>query len=166
MEVTSETMAMLAKEGVSMEHGKEIEKITSYIGKHRLNELFNVRSSFITLTVCQELLANVLLKKPEDPKQAVLDYLRTLKHVNYKQSDPHNTNIYEMEEKFLNEDDFEAIFESMDVLGTGAVPKAYMEHALGQVGVKNAKEILRTRYAKIIEDEDHVNKVSFMFILS
>ena len=56
-----------------------------------------------------------------------------------------------MHEQFLQQEDFEAIFESMDVLETGAIPKSYLEHALSVVGVKEVSSVLAERYAKLID---------------
>ena len=86
--------------------------------------------------------------------------------VNHKRDDPYNKNIYELEAPFLEEEDFESIFDSMDVLETGAVPKSYLTHALKQVGVKDADKVLKARYSKLIDDEEHINKASFIFVLS
>ena len=60
-------------------------------------------------------------------------------------------------------EDFEAIFESYDVLGIQTVSVMYLEHALKMVGIENAREILMERYSEIME-EDTVNKVSFVFV--
>jgi len=62
-------------------------------------------------------------------------------------------------------EDFEAIFESYDVLGIQTVSVMYLEHALKMVGIENAREILMERYSEIME-EDTVNKVSFVFVLA
>lgn len=39
-------------------------------------------------------------------------------------------------------EDFEAIFESYDVLGIQTIPKIYLKHALKMVGCDDAKQIL------------------------
>ena len=62
-------------------------------------------------------------------------------------------------------EDFEAIFESYDVLGIQTVSVMYLEHALKMVGIENAREILMERYSEIME-EDTLNKVSFVFVLA
>ena len=62
-------------------------------------------------------------------------------------------------------EDFEAIFESYDVLGIQTVSVMYLEHALKMVGIENAREILMERYSEIMEEET-VNKVSFVFVLA
>ena len=76
-----------------------------------------------------------------------------------------NKNIYKFSEQFLKLEDFEAIFDSYDVLGVQTVPVKYLEHALKMVGIENAGAILRDRYSEILA-EDTVNKVSFVFVLS
>ena len=62
-------------------------------------------------------------------------------------------------------DDFEAIFDSYDVLGVQTVPVMYLEHALWMVGVDNAKQVLHERYSELLAEET-VNKVSFVFVLA
>ena len=62
------------------------------------------------------------------------------------------------------EEDFEAIFDSYDVLGMQVVPKNYIYHALKMVGVENAEEVVNERYSELM-DEDTINKVSFVFVL-
>jgi len=62
-------------------------------------------------------------------------------------------------------EDFEAIFDSYDVLNVQTVPVMYLEHALRMVGVDDSKSVLKERYSEIIA-EDTVNKVSFVFILA
>lgn len=62
-------------------------------------------------------------------------------------------------------EDFEAIFDSYDVLGVQTVPVMYLEHALRMVGVDNAKQVLQERYSEITVEES-VNKVSFVFVLN
>ena len=47
-------------------------------------------------------------------------------------------------------DDFEAIFDSYDVLGVQTVPVMYLEHALRMVGVDNAKQVLHERVARVL----------------
>jgi hypothetical protein len=43
-----------------------------------------------------------------------------------KTDDPHSQNIYAFPEPFLTTEDFEAIFESYDVLGIQTVPISYL----------------------------------------
>ncbi len=62
-------------------------------------------------------------------------------------------------------EDFEAIFDSYDVLGVQTIPKIYLEHALKMVGCDDAKQILNERYSEIMSEET-VNKVSFVFVLA
>ena len=76
-------------------------------------------------------------------KAATLDYLKSVSKVDRKKSDPYDNNIYETDQTFLEEEDFEAIFDSMDNLETGVVPRSYLEHALNVVGVKNGAEVLK-----------------------
>jgi len=73
--------------------------------KHRVNELFN------------EILSNVLQERPEDARSYILQQLKALQKHDYSKEDSLNKNIYKMQEPLLKLEDFEAIFDSYDVLG-------------------------------------------------
>ena len=90
--------------------------------------------------------------------------LQSIRKKDFKKDDPHNENIYEFSEPFLDQDDFEAIFDSYDVLGIQTIPKSYLFHALRTVGVEDSDEIVASRYSELL-DEDTINKVSFVFVL-
>ena len=62
-------------------------------------------------------------------------------------------------------EDFEAMFDSYDVLGIQTIPRSYLEHALKMVGCDNAAHILQERYSEVMAEET-INKVSFVFILA
>ena len=109
-------------------------------------------------------MTNLLNERPEDPKAAVLKMLQSLRKKDFKKEDPHNENIYEFAEPFLEQEDIEAIFDSYDVLGIQTIPKSYLFHALKTVGVEESDEVVQQRYAELL-DEDTVNKVSFVFVL-
>ena len=109
-------------------------------------------------------MTNILNERPEDPKGAVLKMLQSLRKKNFKAEDPHNDNIYEFAEPFLDQEDFEAIFDSYDVLNIGSIPKSYLFHALKTVGVEESEEIMQQRYSELL-DEETINKVSFVFVL-
>ena len=81
-----------------------------------------------------------------------------------KADDPLNKNIYRFMKPFLTREDFEAMFDAYDVLDVRAAPIRFLEHAMEQVGVQNAKEVLKEHYAEILQ-EDTVNKVSFVYVL-
>ena len=102
--------------------------------------------------------------RPENPKVAILKMLKSLQRKNMGNFDPHNKTLYQFESEFLQEEDFEAIFDSYDVLGMQQIPKAYMYHALKMVGVEDAESVINERYAELVE-EDTINKVSFVFVL-
>ena len=87
-------------------------------------------------------MTNILNERPEDPKAAVLKMLQQLKKKDFKKEDPFNNNIYEFAEPFLDQDDFEAIFDSYDVLGIQTIPKSYLFHALRTVGVEDSEEVI------------------------
>lgn len=76
-----------------------------------------------------------------------------------------NRNIYKLQEPLLKLEDFEAIFDSYDVLGIQTIPRLYLEHALKMVGCDDATAILNERYSEVMAEET-INKVSFVFILA
>ena len=61
-------------------------------------------------------MTNLLHEKPADPKAEVLKMLQTMQKKNMQRIDPHNKQLYQFENKFLNQRDFESIFDSYDVL--------------------------------------------------
>ena len=79
-----------------------------------------------------------------------------------------------MPEPFLTTEDFEAIFDSYDVLGIQTVPIAYLIQgkfvkliklpALFAVGVENGREVIESRYPELVA-EDTINKVTFIYVL-
>ena len=109
-------------------------------------------------------MTNILNSKPSDPKAAILKMLQSTQRKQFKKMDPHNNSLYQFESQFLTTEDFEAIFDSYDVLQIQQIPVAYMYHALKIVGVEQAEEIVADRYSAMLED-DTINKVSFVFIL-
>ena len=108
-------------------------------------------------------MTNLLDKQPDDPKAEILKMLQAIE-TQGKTSDPHDKTRYRFDSQFLHEEDFEAIFDSYDVLGSQVIPKAYLYHALKMVGVEEAEEVVKSRYEELIED-DYINKVSFCFVL-
>ena len=110
-------------------------------------------------------MTNILHERPADARAYILDALKSLQKNDYSKEDALNKNIYKFQEPFLKMEDFEAIFDSYDVLGVQMVPVMYLEHALKMVGVDNAPAVLEERYSEIIAEET-VNKVSFVFVLA
>ena len=76
MEINEETLKMLREMGVGSEHSNSVQTIDSYIKNYRLSELFN------------ELMTHLMHKKPEDPKAAVLEYLKGIKKIQANKQDP------------------------------------------------------------------------------
>ena len=109
-------------------------------------------------------MTNILNEKPAEPKAAILKMLQSIQRKNFKKEDPHNNALYQFSQPFLTTEDFEAIFDSYDVLSIQQIPINYLIHALKTVGVDLAEQVVRERYAQIMED-DTINKVSFVFIL-
>ena len=50
---------------------------------------------------------------------------------------------------FLTREDFEAMFDAYDVLDVRAVPLKFLEHAMEQVGVQRASEVIKERYNEL-----------------
>ena len=84
-------------------------------------------------------MTNILNEKPANPKAALLKMLRSIERQQYSKTDPHNNSLYQFESQFLTTADFEAIFDSYDVLQIQQIPVAYLYHALKIVGVDQAE---------------------------
>ena len=61
-------------------------------------------------------MTNILSEKPADPKAAILKMLTSIQRKQFNQTDPHNNSLYQFQSQFLTTEDFEAIFDSYDVL--------------------------------------------------
>ena len=61
-------------------------------------------------------MTNILNDKPENPKAAILKMLQSIQRKQFSQTDPHNNSLYQFQTQFLTTEDFEAIFDSYDVL--------------------------------------------------
>ena len=61
-------------------------------------------------------MTNLLNEKPANPKDSVLKMLESLKKKDFSRVDPHNKQLYQFESQFLQQEDFESIFDSYDVL--------------------------------------------------
>ena len=109
-------------------------------------------------------MTNILNEKPGDPKAAILKMLQSIQRKQFSKLDPHNNSLYQFQSQFLTTEDFEAIFDSYDVLQIQQIPVSYIYHALKIVGVEQAEHIIAERYTNTLED-DTINKVSFVFIL-
>ncbi len=78
--------------------------------------------------------------------------------------DPQSRSIYAFPEgPFLTTEDFEALFDSYDVLGIQTVPIAYLTQALTAVGVENADGIIKDHYPELVQ-EQYINKVTFVYV--
>ena len=110
-------------------------------------------------------MTNVLHERPVDARSYILNSLKSIQKHDYSREDPHNKNVYKFQEPYLKEEDFEAIFDSYDVLGVQTVPSLYLDHALKMVGCEDPQTILKERYSEIMAEET-VNKVSFVFVLA
>lgn len=84
------------------------------------------------------MMTNVLNERPVDARAYILDSLKSLQKNDFSKDDSLNKNIYKFQEQFLKQEDFEAIFDSYDVLGVQTVSIMYLEHALKMVGIENA----------------------------
>ena len=147
----------LAQEiGISKEHEGDMEDIVTYMEEHRIQELFN------------EILTRVLDERPQNAKYSICEYLKQVQK--QPQTDPHSQRVYQFQdskgecETYLNQDDFESLFDSYDVLGIQSVPVKYLCQAMKVVGIEDPEQILQDRYKELMKDE-YVNKVSFVFVL-
>lgn len=117
---------MAAALNIPAESVSSLQSIDQYFEKNKINELFN------------ELMTNVLNERPPDARQYILDSLKTLQKADFQKDDSLNKNLYKFQEQFLKQEDFEAMFDSYDVLQVQTVPVMYLEHALKMVGLENA----------------------------
>ena len=62
-------------------------------------------------------MTNVLQERPVDARSYILNALKSIQKHDYSKEDPNNKNVYKFSEPYLKEEDFEAIFDSYDVLG-------------------------------------------------
>ena len=108
----------MEKLGISTEHHSSVQGINRYLQSHRVNQLFNVSLAvkLIWPRIVQELMTNILNEKPADPKQAILKTLQSIQKKQFSKEDPHNNSLYQFQSTFLTTEDFEAIFDSYDVL--------------------------------------------------
>ena len=109
-------------------------------------------------------MTNILQERPVDARQYLLDSLKSLQKQDFSKEDSLNKNIYKFNEQFLKLEDFEAIFDSYDVLNIQTVPIAYLIQAMEVVGIADSVEILKSRYPELYSEET-INKVSFVFVL-
>ena len=149
--------SMLAKDiGISSEHEGDMEDIIGYMEKFRMQELFN------------EIMTRILEERPSDVKSFIVDYLQHVHKV--PNTDPHCQREFHFQDPkgeadvYLNQDDFESLFDSYDVLGIQSVSIKYLTQAMKVVGVEDAEKILKERYQELCKDE-FVNKVSFVYVL-
>ena len=108
------------------------------------------------------MLTFIMNSKPDDVKGAIEVMLHEVKRV--APADPHSRQIYAFQESFLKTEDFEAIFDSYDILGINTVPKSYLIQALKVCGVNGAEQIIQDRYQELVK-EDSINKVTFVYVL-
>lgn len=123
---TEELQQLAAALNIPAESVSSLQSIDQYFEKNKINELFN------------ELMTNVLNERPPDARQYILDSLKTLQKADFQKDDSLNKNLYKFQEQFLKQEDFEAMFDSYDVLQVQTVPVMYLEHALKMVGLENA----------------------------
>ena len=107
-------------------HYQSLREIGSYIKSNKIESLFN------------ELLTNVLAERPEAPREFIRELLKNVKQKRNEKGDFE----WDFDKQFLTEKDFEALFDSYDVLGLHTIPVAYLAHALKAVGVARPEEVL------------------------
>ena len=132
-------------------------------------------------------MTNILHTRPPNAKLYIISCLKNAQKI--KNDDPHSKQIYQFPEAFLKTDDFEAIFDSYDVLGIQTVPISYLIQgksqvnirrsikldiqlinrliyciALHVVGVENGMDVIKHRYPELVQEET-INKVTFVYVL-
>ena len=75
-------------------HRAKLEKITGYVDKHHIQELFN------------EILVNILTERPKNVQEFIGEQLKSV----VKQDIGGGDSIWKFKKQLLNADDFEAIF--------------------------------------------------------
>ena len=131
-------------------HQDRLNSIGKYISKHKIQELFN------------ELLVNILTTRPKDVKETIISLLKNVKK---KKISPNSDEvIWDFGSNYLDTSDFEALFDTYDVLNVHHIPVSYMIDVLGVCGVPDARKLIETKYPEILE-EGHVNKVTFLYII-
>ena len=108
------------------------------------------------------MLTYIVNSKPDNINEAIAEMLTEVKKG--VPADQFSRKIYEFPEQFLSTEEFEAIFDSYDVLQINTVPKAYLVQALKVCGVVQAEKILQERYPELAKEES-VNKVTFVYVL-
>ena len=83
-----------------------IQEAVEYIKKHHIEELFN------------ELLTQMVYHQPPNPKEFIADQLRKVKEENHR---------YVLFDDLITTENFEAIFDSYDVLNHKKLPYKYLE---------------------------------------
>jgi hypothetical protein len=129
-------------------HRGKLEKISGYVEKHRIQELFN------------EILVNILTERPKNVQEFIGEQLKSV----VKQDVGDGQSIWKFPKQLLGAEDFEAIFQTYDVLKLNHVPIDYLIDALTACGVPEAQTLVETKYKDNYE-EGHVNKVTFLYIL-
>ena len=101
-----------------------------YMEGNRIPELFN------------EILTRIMDERPQDAKAHIIEYLKTVQK--QRSEDPHCQKVYQFQDQdgnidtYLTQEDFEAIFDSYDVLNIQSVPLSYLAQALSVVGCEGA----------------------------
>ena len=158
--ITDETgikmiQAILPKLNIKDLHHDKLYDIGKYIAKHKIQELFN------------ELMVNILTTRTKDVKGTIINLLKNVKKKKIRslgESNDADEVIWDFGENYLDSNDFEALFDTYDVLGVHHIPVNYMIDALAVCGVPDSKKLIETKYPEIVE-EAHVNKVTFLYII-
>uniref|UniRef100_A0A7S3NBV2 Uncharacterized protein n=1 Tax=Euplotes harpa TaxID=151035 RepID=A0A7S3NBV2_9SPIT len=142
--------AILPKLKIKELHHKRLFSIGKYISKHKIQELFN------------ELLVHILTSRPKDVKESIINLLKNVKK---KKISPNTEEIiWDFGSSYMDVNDFEALFDTYDVLNVHNIPVSYMIEVLDVCGVPDARKLVETKYPEVAE-EGHVNKVTFLYII-
>ena len=102
-------------------------------------------------------MTHVVYAQPENPKTFLIDLL--------KKSKKDEKGHLRVSSEHLGKGDYEAMFDTYDILNLKAIPYVYLVQALQTVGVTSPEEILKSKYPDIKESA-MVGKKLFVSVLS
>lgn len=142
--------SIMNKLKIDPQHRDKIGKIQGYMEQNNIQELFN------------EMLVNVLMEQPENVKDFIREQLQKVekKQIGEGQSEF----IWNFKKDLLDKQDYEALFNTYDIMDLKHISVNYLIDALTAVGVPNAQQLVEEKYKDSVDD-GHVNKVTFLYVL-
>lgn len=141
----------------------QIERIfedEKYVNDHKIVQIMNVREFcarsdqlIVQILLLQDILARIVLERPEDVRKFAADELKKLKGTGGTL------------EPFFTTKDFEVLFDNYNILQKGTVPYPHLLQAMSLVGIKEPEDKLKKNY-KDINESSEVSKQKFLDILS